>query len=1407
MQICDLIKFDRESYFGGAVQANWFYESDKVRAITGSYVFHGPKYHGVNEEDTTDRRYKLHDTASYALELFKKIQSVETNRFNMTIAGYGTGKSHLAVTLAALFSGHDNTLRQIALSRIESADAEIARQFYHYTGKNLVLIYNGMSNFNLDSETLRLAKLALAQHGMDSSVLMELTQQYEQGRSFVERTFERFANEYRDAFPEQNEQERKEFILCHIEERDVFQKVNKLYFTVNGSYIQQDKGISAGDILELLAQKYCVEQKIFDRILILFDEFGRYIEYTAANPMIAGDSALQQIFEAVQNSQGTILFDAFIQSDLNAYLSRIDKTANIIRYVGRYENSDKYYLSSNFETILANLLVKQNEQQFENIVAYNIETKYEQFNKRMYMSFMRWAKKASDKSVWSKQEMYHQVIAKGCYPLHPFAVWFLSNTADWMQQRSTIAFTEKMFDAVKEQKIDSKWIPYIYAVDIIDSDLFQEMLNSENKGLVQSQYCLQYDAVIRKYGDKLNEEEKKVLKAILIIDLCKFETTDRSDCLTAIRYCAGIKDDEAELAVKSLENQHGVIVFDEITHRFDFLEEANGLNDYKRIFVRKKLMNMRYNGIVECDDELRTDFGLDKAGETAFALEHHINSSEWRFEKRLIDTSQLTQDIVKNWCYATEHATDGEAARGLIIYLYLSKNKERDIEIMHSWYQQFQLSKKPILIQFLIDEEGILLDLLRTRKTINAFSESEQARFARFIIQNKRDTTRKICRQINEMLSEHLFMTEKGVTVIKERSQTLYTRCFSELYSSAVPFVFDGFERKATPQAKKNLFEMCAKMYDGSMVNAQMYQSFQPALKNRIQAVLMTNVPNSWQVLDSRNRLCEPQNPVVKKLYHDLEKKLSKDKAVNIGMLFNSYLNPPYGLNRYSLTLFIMYVICYLGNRLQICKGGEPLRKAEFSTLVLENDRKLVDTLPKLQLRLNEKTSDDQIEELYHTIMENQSVEFCGKYLGQLERIKNELDDFEKYRDKIATAERYAKDGKRLYTRIYTENLEKQEQRLAECRNFFSLLNIAHMLKVIKPCISGDSIDEDFDYVYSQEYCERVQKLLSEAKLLLHKNFDAYLRKMKCASDSISEFRKNHKQAARELSATGFQSESEKLLLRVEEVITETEIRQKYESSLTEIDKDIAMMGEISSLNYQKCAEFLEKLHSWRKFLNSASDLSITFRKQYTIKIDNAEQKLIQRKQEILTYADKLTAWIQNGNSDDLQKIIQELQKAESFSLPENYQEIIRAVKDDIDTFLSYIKSIRMENAELLKLRLDYEEKWRFTVCRQACLKLIHKIETSLEKKRAEWMKVNVIDISAKIENMTASECMHWKSTHETYPDFLTESDITELKKFRERMDYQLQTQRIQGVVSMYSKLTDAEKKECIQILLKMSPN
>ena len=84
----------------------------------------------------------------------------------MTIAGYGAGKSHLAVSLAALFSG-DPELSRAVLNNIAAADQLIAEQIAGINRKkNLVVVLNGMSNFNLDAEILKNVRLSLAQNGI-----------------------------------------------------------------------------------------------------------------------------------------------------------------------------------------------------------------------------------------------------------------------------------------------------------------------------------------------------------------------------------------------------------------------------------------------------------------------------------------------------------------------------------------------------------------------------------------------------------------------------------------------------------------------------------------------------------------------------------------------------------------------------------------------------------------------------------------------------------------------------------------------------------------------------------------------------------------------------------------------------------------------------------------------------------------------------------------------------------------------------------------------------------------------------------------------------------------------------------------------------------------------------------------
>lgn len=195
MRIRDVLKFNKDKYFGGAVQANWFYEADKVKAIADSYVFHGPKYHGVSGQEYQNSSYKLNDTATYAMKLAKRTSETESNRFCMTIAGYGTGKSHLSVAIASLLSGHDEELRQVVLNNISAADRTIGEDIKPYLSKNLVIVLNGMRDFNLNSEVLTTAKKALEQHGLSADIFDELTTQFKQAAMFCAIHLKRIGND------------------------------------------------------------------------------------------------------------------------------------------------------------------------------------------------------------------------------------------------------------------------------------------------------------------------------------------------------------------------------------------------------------------------------------------------------------------------------------------------------------------------------------------------------------------------------------------------------------------------------------------------------------------------------------------------------------------------------------------------------------------------------------------------------------------------------------------------------------------------------------------------------------------------------------------------------------------------------------------------------------------------------------------------------------------------------------------------------------------------------------------------------------------------------------------------------------------------------------------------------------
>ena len=101
MELGKILEFRKDLYFEGAVQADWFYSKEKAAKVAENFVFHGKQYFGADDQGNGSKRRI--DTISLVEELAEKMQDDHANALTLAIADYGTGKSHLAVTLGQIF--------------------------------------------------------------------------------------------------------------------------------------------------------------------------------------------------------------------------------------------------------------------------------------------------------------------------------------------------------------------------------------------------------------------------------------------------------------------------------------------------------------------------------------------------------------------------------------------------------------------------------------------------------------------------------------------------------------------------------------------------------------------------------------------------------------------------------------------------------------------------------------------------------------------------------------------------------------------------------------------------------------------------------------------------------------------------------------------------------------------------------------------------------------------------------------------------------------------------------------------------------------------------------------------------------------------------------------------------------
>lgn len=1407
-KIGDILTFREDLFFDGAVQSDWFYDESRRSRVAAHFVFHGPRYFGLTQSDVGTSSHLLMDTCSFTADLATRLQDGSgMNPFLMAIAGYGTGKSHLVVTLASLFGGSDSSLQSAILKNLEEAGTDIGQYVRTQIGKpNLVLILNGMRDFNLNYELLNAARKSLAMHGLDDSVFKGITKPYDIAKHFVRNNFERLEDFFRKAcsllLPDITSDRLKEAIIGSLEAREeVLTAVNTVYERVNGHPIRWDDGISAYDVLQVLTSQLCGARKPFNKVLILFDEFGRFMEYAGAHPTRAGDAAIQQMFEAIQNSDGDAIFVGFVQSDLRAYMSRIDKSSNVSRYVGRYETSDKVYLSSNLETIFAGLIQRIDQEAFERYVV-NRYHQEDQHLEALHRDLLKWCKAASSRGVWQDFGMFRRIVAEGTYPLHPLTVWLLSNLHEWLQQRSALTFVRSAFADIASCELhEFGSMPLIRPVELLDRGLLRELLLAEEQGRQRSRFCTQYESILRRYSDRFTEDEAKVLSANLILRIGQFRTHDRADAVRALQYCTGMAGPSIEKALESLENDHGVMAFDDRVGSFDFIEDAVGANDF-RWFIAAKRRETRIDlSIAFQQYEVKQLLGVALPVETDFSIKHHIRTREWQYSQEVIGIDALDKEQVRYLKSRWTNALSPDAPKGQLIWVYVnSESHPLSIERLQELIKEEQLSDLPIIFALLDDKDDRLADSLRDFMILGNISDVEKARYNRFFADFEAKTRATLAETAAMLMSERKIVTPEGVIRSPHRISRLASDLFEKIYPDAVPFPFEGFHNRSGP-AKKILSQL-ARQLCGGLIGEQWVQLATSDVRNRFTAVLFAGGgPGSWGVVSQDYRVTAPQEPNVRHLMTSLDTAIPTSGSLELKQLLSGMLMPPYGMNDFAAALLVACFLTLNRNNLRILLNGSPIRLSDWANHAFAD--KTVDFEVLEQTSIERRMETNRIPAFCARVEANTDMEECVRLNEELDRILAEEDITSEYAGQIEACRIIIDEGLEL-NRKYESCLRHAASEVSAAKG-----NDAHRpLNAIKALKRLNSSLVSPRYSLSKYQLTRIDNLLRKADMALRANGAEWVSSLSCTGlTQVGQFQTWTKRVIQDLREHGYHELAEQAQDRVNWILDNLNEIRKLSVVREEVERFDRVCRPSDFTSYAQLKDWEGQAEKLKDYIEKSAIPGY----EKTRLLDTVTARLLQIRSALENINQQIADVIERSLSvrtlEDCENLYSTIRNLLERTLREQDDRDLRRLANDLHDFTEHISQVR--RCELDPSRLTAEigrltEIWEARTEDIAATCVLEGVLEDAMKRCAEFEQQWVsryLEIPKPIDHWSAEECSNWLAAVSPPPPYVSQHYLTLLRKTADRVSARQAAIPVEAIVEAFNRLTEEQKMLCLRIL------
>lgn len=1410
MKFDELLVFRNDLYFEGAVQADWFYKKELVEKVAKSFVFHGPSTHAVSAEEVGNNN--LMDTASFVKLLADRFDTSEENMnpLLLAIAGYGTGKSHLAVALSELLSGKDfdpDTFNGI-IANLRRADASIASEVERKLKKpNLVLTLNGVNNFDLHYELLRTAQKAMKVYHVSDEVIRSLDQAHETALIFLNKNYEIMTSAFEKAAEAHDifasGYELRNYLNDMITSDDrCFECINDVYFEINGHKIRWDEGVSAKQILNTLVSECCGNHGKFDHVVILFDEFGRFLEYASANPGRAGDSALQQIFEAAQNAEGVIQFVGFIQADIKAYLQRVDKSSNISRYIDRFDASEKVYLSSNLETIFANLIdVKDQSAYRAHVGGYFDRNKSEITS--LHQNMLRWVRL---KGIWNNVRDFDRIICRDLYPLHPISTYLLITLTDWLQNRSSLTLLNEKFREMSSASIEEgKDIPIIYPTDLLKGNFFTELLNAEEQGRQRSQICILYNAIYTRFNQKLSEDEKAVLLANVILRICRFKNTSRSDTVMALAVCANLTIRQVESALRVLEDEYAVMEYDERIHCFDFIADAVGAGEF-RTYIRKKRSEIHFSAdILSQNEVISASAQITEPIQTVFSDELGIQTFEWAFEQHIIPIERLDDSLfdlyIKKWTKATSTNTP----KGILLWAYYNKETSAhyidDVVTKVNHY----CTGKPIVVFALNDIENKLKDAVVDYLAYTRADNHSRERFARFFDEGLKKSIVGMENQFDELKRERIVFGQNGLEPTNTRMAIYLSDIFEAIYPNAIPFDFEGFNKKTTTRARKNYAAVTKTLVSGE--GGQVFKVQGGELKSRFDSVLRYG-EYAWRAVNEEYIPTEPRNKKVLHVYHVLEKMFNDNSGFSFGDAIEMLYKPPYGLNEYSAVLLLSLLSYNLGYCSRLELENSRYNTAAWASQVIGETK--ID-LPRITATFMKKVDVAAASQRYMILFKK--VEDT-KYLTEIDRLRTEIEGLMK--------EEYLPDTLKSQYKLTDLKLRAArkaeigfDQKIGEVVTRFykgqEREDIYSCILALKDALDFHSITscDGFTFEVDESTAKELSQIKEKAKVYIEGRIDAWLMQQRCRSiDEIQKFEGYMRKLSKILDDLGYVKQARITRSILERESTNLAIIKKRSDFAERCDK---FVSETASVNAKKPLELLEQWNAEGKLVEEEY---FSFGEN---DLFDAQLKKYQAFSDRLTVIREL---IQNRRNA-MQQIWDDLYDTSSINVLRKSATRISSLlesgipkqdRDDFENILNFVKEFIFDYDRLAAITDDrgkvnriYDELVEKYSSDEAELDFIPVLDSlftkrieDMDKSEAYWVRKN-LDINFERKDIDYIDA--WMKNTADLPKCLSDDTLLLVKDRRNEVKQLMSQKRVQYVAKLYRKLTKEEKQQVKELL------